>query len=587
MPQDPAEPLANAPLNNASPTIAIPASNVLNNLELTSIIFSFLKDIALVEALLQGQSNSTPSLLAVESKRKFAELTRVNRAFFNASIGVLWETMDSLVPFFCEILPADRRKDCNELFRPLGYRRQPISESHWKRFEVYSAKTKTLILNQMKPPMDNAWVLHALSSKKRPDVLFPALRRLWLSSTDSLSLAVAFSIAPQVKFLAIHFDEGTGEEEEICLALLATLRQADGGPQDLTISQPITYTALRSLHQINSITCLSLRLPEGDIRKLGLRLLANLRSLKKLSLVQEVDILDMETANLLPLLNVDDPFSRAAKMPVLEELTVTGSGLTLFTVATELSPSALKALYLKAKADSVDKQVVLFPLIITAFALCNENMTSLSAAYNKGVKVKAETVEGFRGDLRYNQYQKFMDALSALKELTTLRILSIPFFDPGINTALFQLAGSLPKLNYFELFPCPMTTLSADNVVYPTLRDLQSISTGFGQLQVLKIACDLTSIPEIPKDYVSKHPLNSLGMFTLATMDHFTEDTLIALARYLHRLFPNLQELSRTHRKVGGDRLKLWSYLEKLLKSFQAIRAEAIQDMSMSTESAS
>ncbi|KAF6758033.1 hypothetical protein DFP72DRAFT_1109314 [Ephemerocybe angulata] len=598
MPRESTELCANQPLNGANAT-ATSASDVLNNLELASIIVSFLKDTASIGTPPQDSSKFAPSMLSGESRRELAALARVNRTFFDATIEVLWAAMDSLLPMLSMQKTTKVGKEAT-ILRPLsgvtlchaasgagnpaGY-----WTAHWQRFEMYAARTKTLMLDRPKfLAAGRARVLHLMTSKARSAALFPALKHVSLSSADSLCLCVALSVVPQLKFLGIHFDD-----EGTCAALLAIIivHQTDGGLQELTIAQPVTYTALSYIHQIGSITCLSLQLPAGDISKLELKLLAKLPSLKKLSLDQEVDMNDTETPNILPLQSFDNAFSRAAKMPALEDLTVKSNGLALFTVATQLSPSSLKTLHLKVRADPVNKQAFLIPAVITAFALRNRSLISLSAGYDRPrTRVASTAIDGLVRDchLRYHQYQTLVATLSDLQELAELRLRLIPFFHHGIYMALLPMARNLPKLRYLELFLHVVVTTPVDaDHVLPTLRDLESISRGYKQLRVLKVPChDLTSIPQVPKDYVSQHPLATLGVISAAMMNDFTEDTLIAFAQYLHSLFPNLQDLSSVHKNIP-DTLKLWSHLEKLLKSFQAIRAEAIQDMSMSAESAS
>ncbi|KAF5339097.1 hypothetical protein D9611_011214 [Ephemerocybe angulata] len=589
MPQESTELCANQPLNSANAT-ATSASDVLNNLELASIIVSFLKDTASIGTPPQDSSKFAPSMLSGESRRELAALARVNRTFFDATIEVLWAAMDSLLPFVCLLFPEITKKGSSsstELHIHSGHSCRSVSAAHWQRFEMYAARTKTLMLDRPKfLAAGRARVLHLMTSKARSAALFPTLKHVSLSSADSLCLCVALSVVPQLKLLGIHFDD-----EGTCAALLAIiiLHQADGGLQALTIAQPVTYTALSYIHQIGSITCLSLQLPAGDISKLELKLLAKLPSLKKLSLDQEVDMNDTETPNILPLQSFDNVFSRAAKMPALEDLTVKSNGLALFTVATQLSPSSLKTLHLKVRADPVNKQAFLIPAVITAFALRNRSLISLSAGYDRPrTRVASTAIDGLVRDchLRYHQYQTLVATLSDLQELAELRLRLIPFFHHGIYMALLPMARNLPKLRYLELFIHVVVTTPVDaDRVLPTLRDLESISRVCKQLRVLKVPCDLTSIPQVPKDYVSQHPLATLGVISAAMMNDFTEDTLIAFAQYLHSLFPNLQDLSSVHKNIP-DTLKLWSHLEKLLKSFQAIRVEVIQDMSMSTESA-
>lgn len=82
---------------------------VLNNLELTSIIFQWLKCITFEE--LVGEDGENEPNLPVTWTAPFARLATVNRAFFHGSIEVLWERLDSAIPPFQYALPADRDQE--------------------------------------------------------------------------------------------------------------------------------------------------------------------------------------------------------------------------------------------------------------------------------------------------------------------------------------------------------------------------------------------------------------------------------------------------------------------------------------------
>jgi hypothetical protein len=64
-------------------------------------------------------SDQLPTFKDVEWRPFFANLARVNRAFFHASITILWETMDTLKPFFELILPCDTLPDSTKPVVPL------------------------------------------------------------------------------------------------------------------------------------------------------------------------------------------------------------------------------------------------------------------------------------------------------------------------------------------------------------------------------------------------------------------------------------------------------------------------------------
>ena len=81
--------------------ISTPAEEVLNNAELLSIIFAFLKGIICSELRIR------PGELEVGWTAPLAQLARVNRAFFHASVEVLWEKMFGVSAFFRMLLPDE------------------------------------------------------------------------------------------------------------------------------------------------------------------------------------------------------------------------------------------------------------------------------------------------------------------------------------------------------------------------------------------------------------------------------------------------------------------------------------------------
>ena len=86
------------------------SQEVLTSPDLTNIVFSFLDVITKYEAGILPPKHEIPETPA-EWRKPFAELALVNRAFFHASTGVLWETMVSLKPFLDLLRPANDTPD--------------------------------------------------------------------------------------------------------------------------------------------------------------------------------------------------------------------------------------------------------------------------------------------------------------------------------------------------------------------------------------------------------------------------------------------------------------------------------------------
>ena len=133
-------------------------------MELTSIVFSFLKDNARLEA--EAPADEVDILLLPRKWTTiFARLALVNHAFFHASTEILWETMDTLHPFFEVLLGADRTLE-GRVYRPLvcGFLRgsQSVSTTHilpvifrWSILRELGALHVVLLKNEDTCPLSN------------------------------------------------------------------------------------------------------------------------------------------------------------------------------------------------------------------------------------------------------------------------------------------------------------------------------------------------------------------------------------------------------------------------------------------------
>ena len=83
--------------------------HVLNNAELTSMIFQWLKE--LTPGGPEHGEEKLPLIPTSQWTATFAHLATVNKAFFYGSVDVLWERLGSALPLFGYVLPADRRRD--------------------------------------------------------------------------------------------------------------------------------------------------------------------------------------------------------------------------------------------------------------------------------------------------------------------------------------------------------------------------------------------------------------------------------------------------------------------------------------------
>jgi hypothetical protein len=94
------------------------------------------------------------------------------------------------------------------------------------RFELYSGRTRTLLLSSSDMSMSPCWAFHVLMSPDRPQSWFPALKHLFIGSASSLSFVIALSPCPALEHVQINFDSGAKlADTNSAMALTASLSQ--------------------------------------------------------------------------------------------------------------------------------------------------------------------------------------------------------------------------------------------------------------------------------------------------------------------------------------------------------------------------
>ncbi|KAF6757966.1 hypothetical protein DFP72DRAFT_1065220 [Ephemerocybe angulata] len=546
---------------------------VFTNLELTGIVFQYLKDETLKEA--DTIQSGMPMSLPTSWKQFFARLACLNRAFFHASIDVLWENMHSLEPFFGVLLPADRNPD-SSLFKPLLYY-PGVTSAQWDRFKFYSTRTKSLALHRSTSPgLSSAWALFLSTDKGKPDPLFPALKDLYLTSDDALSLLVAFSVVPQLKLLSIDLDDESDEDSGA--AITTALRARASRLSRLSLLHPVDkYTASRSF-SIASLTslCLALR---GTTTEVPWAKMHRLHRLERFELKQSLN--DDESSEVPSLADIAQHLSRPSPFPGMRELAVEASSSMQYQVAASVSPHSLKRLHIKVLANNPYEQMLVLPHVLTVHMKRNPNLTTLTAECPHRGEINPDAISHLRGDLRFNKIEPLISGLSALRNLTTLKISGLPFLAVDIMIRLLDAVRSLSQLEVLWLNPKSMTHLEADGLLVPPLHSLQGISRNNQRLVQCFLLVQYSAIPDLPVDYVSTNRLKHLDLYHPAYFEDLediaTTDQKLRIARYLDRLFPYLKTIMN-HVPQGSGAWEMWSEVEKILLSFQDLRAQAIRD---------
>ncbi|KAJ2935647.1 hypothetical protein H1R20_g1447, partial [Candolleomyces eurysporus] len=545
---------------------------VMSSPELTSMIFEYLKESS--NPTVPMVSDQVPTLKGGKWRAFFANLARVNRAFFHASIAILWEVMDTLEPFFRLILPCDKLLDNATPRVPLTYW-NAISSDDWKRFEVYSSRTKTLLLNRKtSPEIDPSWLFYIASSTKRPVQLFPAIKLLVLTSNDTLSLFVAFHVVPQIDRLAIHLDKESEEpDDESSVAFTSSLAENAGKLTALGLVQPVSRKMIDVVATIPGLKRLFLRVKEHLITSAELSTLNELKSLEALTIEQSA------LSDAFPsTVGTADAIARKSSMDNLTELRVTADCTRQFQVARRLSPKSLRTLKLDLLGDMTGSMAVL-PLVILIHAQRNTQLTSLVVTCRE-FNISPGSVEDLRGDPRYTMVEPFINALSSLHNLTTLSITDVSFFAVDIIIQMLRMLRKLPQLRVFRFLPLHMTTLEVDELMIPTLGALKQVSRHNPNLKELAIPLDIYELDDlvIPPGYASRHGLKKLAIDAwIDKKTAITTEHSLRMARYLDRLFPSLETLTEAWKKDTLD-WETWNAIERTLSFCQEIRAQAVND---------
>ncbi|KAF6757965.1 hypothetical protein DFP72DRAFT_1043964 [Ephemerocybe angulata] len=550
------------------------APQVLNNMELTTLMFQYLK-----EMTLPGVESVDPvSGMPVRPSswtQQFARLALVNHAFFHASIGVLWENMDSVKPFFEILLREGTSVENNEVETPLSIQ----TTEKWERFKVYSSRTKNLSLRRSTSlALEYHWALFLSTDRKQPDPLFPSLKRVYLSSDDNLSLLVAYTTAPQLEALTIEFDEHCKTILESTSALAKLLSDRARKLRSLTLKNPANTRTISRVCQVDTLTSLYLSITEGSRE-----MLAKINDLTRLERLEIAQTLVPSQPSPFPSVgNMHQHISRPTKFANLKTLIVEANASMQHLVASTLSPHSLKILDLRILADKPDKQMIVIPHVLTIYAKRNLGLSVLSVSCKERNDIDSDAIVHLRGDLEFNKTQLLMSSISALHNLSVLNIRDVPFLAVDILLRLLTTIQSLPNLQKLILDPKAMTNLEADEIMIPPLQCLENISRHNRRLVHCTLPFNISEpAPEIPKDYVSTNRLALLNPFFPVYEEdllEYTTERKLRMARYLDRLFPYVKDISGRMTKEK-PRWELWSEVEKIMFSFQELRAEAIRDL--------
>lgn len=475
-----------------------------------------------------------------------------------------------------------------------AYATNLITAEHWRRFEIYATKTRILAMNRPAvASMSNGWLLHLAMSKARPDPLFPQLDRLIITSDDILSLFVAHSCAPYAKAVTINFDEHADEaSEEPGASLAATICENTRDVARLTqvrLLRPIdSLYALRNVCLSPSITTLHVCVGPAANKEDFARI-ATCRTLKELMIRQILAPNDNTASDpdLWPTsLRTQEHIDRAANLPHLKSLSISCNALTHFQAAQSLAPASLTHLRLEVQTDAFKGQALLLPLVFAIQMTRNPSLVNLQIVCSVDEDITPESVAERRNEWQYMDFRLLYTGLKGLQNLTTLKIMKIPFLAVDVLDRILDIVLELPVLQVLALSPRPISTMEGDALVLPPLSRLEEVARKSTNLVTLELAVDFTTIPVVPNGFSPSTRLTTLRIYELPEeslfVGSFSTDELLSLARYLDKVFPNLKILTAGWEE-GSDQWRLWNYMEKLVQSFQDFRAEARREFQQAT----
>ncbi|KAJ3535894.1 hypothetical protein NMY22_g6277 [Coprinellus aureogranulatus] len=532
--------------------------SVLENAELTLLIFSFLKE---------GPA---------KWKAGTARLATVNRAFSHAAISVIWEEMDSFNPFCYLLVPSHDAS--------LAHSR-PISDSQLDRFNLYAGKTRTLILNDPPFLLENpCWAYYLGACKMHPGGFFPALINLLLNSADALSLFIAFSVSSHVRGLSICLDPAlTTEVTERSILELAARHWAA---------------------RIKTLRIIQLYQP---FRPVFLEQMSRLIETTVQSLVVSVSSGDGDS--LIPTMwapadvHIEESLWQICPYPPLRYESI----YRLWQLHLQAPPLPLKhrALIMRGAAELHDMVISHLPRLpasksFSGFNLCVDPKPGLPTALNaltsetlamllrSNPSASKLTVHGdhFQGrqdfppealprirlDARFHAVDILLNQLTASRSLSILKIYHVHFPAGDVILKMLKAVEALPQLRIFWFVPLPLSDAPQDALVYPTLAFLEIFTHRCPNLFEVGLSLDLFHLGLPPR----REGFSNSQIFGLCLhpspggLPAYTMAQNMLVAKYLYDVCPRLTTLSSSWHP-GDPRKHFWDDIFVIIASFRTL----------------
>ncbi|KAH6891803.1 hypothetical protein BKA70DRAFT_1571936 [Coprinopsis sp. MPI-PUGE-AT-0042] len=555
--RDTSQQLTSSPLAPRTP----PCIQVIKNRELMHIIF------AMLQTSLEG-----PQVQGPRRERHWRhELHRilcVNKSLFETTVEFLWETLNSFLPAF-RLLPSFKADDT-------GFTFDGICEAEWDRFEFYACQVRRFSFDFACPfeQLPEPWLLFLLHrSASKP--LFPALKAVTCSySARGAVRLLPVVLKPQVESLSLCIRSRPGEDlaippdweskegdpidAEPSSALFASAPFVIPGLKHLYYQGPITMGIVATLSDLSQLAHLSLTISSwNDVR--------DIRSLNDLSVLQTLKLV------ILPTWGPNEagtaiPSPPPNSLPNLRHLDVISTVWVMFCLTYCISVENLK--FFRHQSTRVDYAP--HPLIVAqqiGFISKNPHLNRLimtASARNVGKRRWPEEAQ--------ENYLTFLANKIKDGRLVELKSTGIPLSGVRIRQVYHNaLARSNSVLESFRFEMPRRLAFEGDQEHFATPDTLQDLSlrgcTTLKHLQLQFRDDAFDQEPPFPTQEGS-HALEQLHILTDVADLNYPLSHKVAIAMFLDRLFPFLDE-------VSGSSQTLWSDVNVLVKSYQKGRRVA------------
>ncbi|KAF6758046.1 hypothetical protein DFP72DRAFT_1167888 [Ephemerocybe angulata] len=544
--------------------------------------------------------------------RTLLPLLVVNRDFFHATVCSLWKDMHSFHPFI-QLLPLMTEEQAPEVLDP------KCEDDVWGRFKLYASSTTTLVLNG---EGEGPWISHIVSLPFRPQNLFPKLQMLDVRVAKITTCVLLPIVAPHLKKCTVsNADEKDLDTTKFTLATLSTKAE---NLSTLRIAGPLTAGSMDYVHRIRGLRNLVISSKKEPLEKhipelVRLNAISTLKALTLDYVIPSVGNTMEESYSPA----VEDCLGTDAMLPDLEELLVSGDGLTQHMIARGIAlPNNLRQLDLLCREPDEGREF-LMPFALRVYLERNKELQRLRVKWEEDPRARLASPrdprEAFftKNPVFTKSCDQFLPALSRQTSLTELKIDGISFFDDDILSKICEVVPNFPNLVRLTL----RTTLSA------TYENYTTTPPPFTVLETIARACPLLEWINMPVAWVGFVCPRIVLPSRMETPHKLTRLWIgggdvpaglsgsIAIGRYLNTLFPNLKYLanSRGGRRstykteieygtvnpdfqeamnVPSTRLKyecggrgFWEEIQELVRSYTQARLEGMRDSQSSKSS--